>query len=558
MPKAYRPLLPAFLLLTMLVAGSFYLMIKVSLADPLEPIFSLTLTYYQNHLSRSSFWMNALYSLYLAVSASLLSTVIGTITAYAIATSEKTWLRQFSEKVMQAGMILPYLYVVFLAFLMLGQAGFISRLALMLGFIDHKNAFPALIFDSAGMGMIWVYAFKGIPFVTVMTLTVMTRINRQYQDVARTFGASRLQRLLQVYLPLSRRVILWSCLVLFAYALGSFEVPHLMSAFRPRPLSAELYSLYLRPGLTSLSEAMALGVLMLVLGFITAGIYLGTLDYLLRNTTRFKWKGLTGKTPFETLWLTMLSVFWLIPMGYVLLFSFFAAIPFPELLPRHFSLQFWESTFRGNPMFFRALLTSLQLAAISGFLATLLGLMTARSLSRLPHNTSVGWFAFISLPLFAPAVILTIGLHLLMLRLALANSKTAVVLAHVLISLPYSTAILTTYLVGIGSEMEEVARTLGCNVPYYYRKLLLPLLLPGLFLSFCIGFLLSFSELFSVLLLGGGNVLSFSMLMYPAIMNSQWGTGAVMGSIFLSIHLLLFFLADRWVRRSVLGTDYLF
>jgi len=132
------------------------------------------------------------------------------------------------------------------------------------------------------------------------------------------------------------------------------------------------------------------------------------------------------------------------------------------------------------------------------------------------------------------------------------------VLAHVLISLPYSTAILTTYLVGIGSEMEEVARTLGCNVPYYYRKLLLPLLLPGLFLSFCIGFLLSFSELFSVLLLGGGNVLSFSMLMYPAIMNSQWGTGAVMGSIFLSIHLLLFFLADRWVRRSVLGTDYLF
>jgi ABC-type Fe3+ transport system permease subunit len=69
---------------------------------------------------------------------------------------------------------------------------------------------------------------------------------------------------------------------------------------------------------------------------------------------------------------------------------------------------------------------------------------------------------------------------------------------------------------------------------------------------------MSFSELFSVLLLGGGNVLTFSMLMYPAMTNSQWGTGAVMGTLFLLIHLGLFLLADHWVRRSFSGTDYLF
>jgi hypothetical protein len=90
------------------------------------------------------FWSNTFYSLYLAA-ASLLATVVGTLTAYGIATSEATPLRRLSERVMQAGLVLPYLYAVFLAFLLLGQAGLLSRLALALGLIDSQ-AFPGADF----------------------------------------------------------------------------------------------------------------------------------------------------------------------------------------------------------------------------------------------------------------------------------------------------------------------------------------------------------------------------------------------------------------------------
>jgi putative spermidine/putrescine transport system permease protein len=354
-----------------------------------------------------------------------------------------------------------------------------------------------LIFDPAGLGMIWVYAFKGIPFVTLMTLTVMTRINRQYQGVARTLGAGGLQQLLRIYLPLSRRVILWSCLVLFAYALGSFEVPHFMSAFAPRPLAASLYSLYLRPGLTSYYEAMAQGILMLVFGGARRAVYLGLLNRLAEKHPGSSGPGVPalsdGWPPF---WLAVLAGLWLIPMGYVLLYSFFAAIPFPELLPRRFSLQFWENTLSRNTLFLPGLLTSVQLAVLTGLITALLGLMAARSLSRMKRSTSLSWFALISLPLFVPAMILMLSLHLLMLRLSLANSKTAVLLAHVIISLPYATAILTAYFKGIGTGMEETAKTLGCTPFHYYRKLLLPLMMPGLFFSFASGFSCPFPNCF--------------------------------------------------------------
>lgn len=557
MSKKISGMLPAFMLI-LLVLGGLLLMTLASLMDPSDPGVSLSLIHYRTLMGRSEFWPNAFYSLYLAVTASLLATVVGTLAAYSIATSKVTFLRRMSEKVMQAGLVLPYLYAVFLAFLLLGQAGLLSRLALALGVIDRQVAFPALILDPAGVGMIWVYTFKGIPFVTLMTLTVMTRINRQYKGVAQTMGAGGLQQLLRIYLPLCRRVILWSCLVLFAYALGSFEVPHFMSAFSPRPLSADLYSLYLRPSLNSYYEAMAQGMMMLGLGAAAAVVYLGFLNRLLKNTLTFRGRGFQVDRWLSPVFLAVLTVLWLIPMGYVVLFSVFSSIPFPELLPRHFSLQFWENTLARNALLIPGFFTSVQLAALTGLMTTLLGLMAARSLSRMKQPAFFTWFALVSLPLFVPAMILMLSLHLVMLRLSLANSKTAVLLAHVIISLPYATAILTAYFKGIGTGMEETAKTLGCSSFHYYGKLLLPLMKPGLFFSFSIGFLMSFSELFSVLLLGGGNVLTFSMLMYPAMTNSQWGTGAVLGTLFLLIHLAMFFLADRFVRKGLSSTDYLF
>ncbi|MDW7672834.1 MAG: ABC transporter permease subunit, partial [Bacillota bacterium] len=309
---------------------------------------------------------------------------------------------------------------------------------------------------------------------------------------------------------------------------------------------------------TSYYQAMAQGTLMLVLGVVAAAVYLGLLNRLLKNTQAIQVRGFRTAGWLAPAWLAMLATLWAIPMSYVILYSFFAAIPFPELLPRHFSLQFWENVLRRNALFVPGLFTSLQLAALTGLLTTMLGLLAARSLSRMKRSASLSWFALISLPLFVPAMILMLSLHLLMLRLSLANSPTAVLLAHVIISLPYAVAILTAYFRGIGNGMEETAKTLGCTSFHYHRKLLLPLMMPGLFFSFAIGFLMSFSELFSVLLLGGGNVLTFSMLMYPALTNSQWGAGAVMGTLFLLIHLSLFLLADHWTRRGQSGTDYLF
>ncbi len=555
--KQYKAsLLPAAMLILVVVAG-LLLMGNISLAG-LGDTSNVSLIHYRTVMARPAFWTNALYSLYLAVAASFLATVVGTITAYGIATSKGTYLRRLAERVMQAGLVLPYLYAVFLSFLLLGQTGLLSRLAFKLGLISSQSSFPVLIFDTAGIGMIWVYMFKGIPFVTLMTLTVMVRINRQYQGVAQTLGAGGFQQLLRIYLPLCRRVILWSCLVLYAYTLGSFEVPHFISAFQPRPLSASLYSLYLQPGVSGFSETMAMGILLLVLSCVTAVIYLGVLNWLLKNLMTYRGKGFSTRNQFISPWFMVLSGLWLVPMLYIILFSFFASNPYPELIPGNFSLQYWENTLINNTLFFPGLFTSIQLAVFAGLITTLVGTTAARGLSKMKHSVSIFWFALISLPLFIPTMVLMIGLHMVMLRLSLANSKTAVLAAHVVISLPYATAILTAYFKGIGTGMEEAAYTLGCSPFHYYRKVLLPLMMPGLFFSFCIGFLVSFSELFSVLLMGGGNVLTFSMLMYPAITNSQWGNGAVMGTLFLLIHAGLFFLADRWIRRSFSGTDYLF
>jgi len=93
----------------------------------------------------------------------------------------------------------------------------------------------------------------------------MSRVSKTYEDVAKSLCANKLTILKRIYLPLCSNVVVWASCIIFAYDLGSFEVPYLLGSVSPVPLSSRLYSLFINPNISVIPEAMAMNVMLLVI-----------------------------------------------------------------------------------------------------------------------------------------------------------------------------------------------------------------------------------------------------------------------------------------------------
>lgn len=248
----------------------------------------------------------------------------------------------------------------------------------------------------------------------------------------------------------------------------------------------------------------------------------------------------------------------LVPIALSIMLSMYAYYRYPLLLPNKFTLEFWENTIRNNGLFYSSVGNSLLIGVFNGVLVSLIGLMTARALVKYEFIGRSFMKSLFSLPLFIPSMALFMGAHTMMIKLQLINSFAGVVLAHMLISIPYATSIFIALLQGIHPDIENAARTLGCKQTMIYTKVLLPLLAPGIVLSFAVGFLISFSEYFSTFLIGGGKVLTLATILYPYITNRDTGNAAVLGIIFISVNMLLLFIADYLYRKKRKISTYLY
>lgn len=228
---------------------------------------------YKMVLSSPVFVRNLLFSVYLAGVSASISVVLGVALAYALVTARRRILKELTLRTLEFGLIIPYLLVIFLAMLFLGQTGILSRAGAVMGLLHDYSSFPVLIFDPYGIGIIWTFAFKGAPFIALFTYRVLDRISVIYREVASTLQAGEWIIFRRIYLPLSANTIIWSACVVLAYDLGSFEVPYLLNGLRPVPLSSQLYSAYVNPDLNSGVQAMALSMIILLFGILSVVVY---------------------------------------------------------------------------------------------------------------------------------------------------------------------------------------------------------------------------------------------------------------------------------------------
>jgi putative spermidine/putrescine transport system permease protein len=144
--------------------------------------------------------------------------------------------------------------------------------------------------------------------------------------------------------------------------------------------------------------------------------------------------------------------------------------------------------------------------------ALLVGLPAALAVARghAPPLVAV----LLSAPLLLPTLVLGLALLMALQPLALVATWPGLVLAHLVVVLPFVVRIMTTSLAALPVELEAAAATLGATPLRAFWRITLPLALPGVIAAATLAFLVSFDEVVISLFLVGPRLTTLSVALF--------------------------------------------
>jgi len=215
-----------------------------------------------------------------------------------------------------------------------------------------------------------------------------------------------------------------------------------------------------------------------------------------------------------TIYAFLALAYLMLPVAIVILFSFNDKAGKFNFVWNGFTLKYWRNAF-GVPGLFDTLLTSLRVALISSLVATILGTLIALALIRYRYRGRASTNILIFLPMATPEVVMGSSLLALFLTFRIQTGFSTIVIAHILFIISFVVVTVKARLTGFDRHLEEAAMDLYADEWTTFRKVTLPMIMPGVFAAFLLGFALSFDD-FIITNFNSGQVVTFPLYIWGA------------------------------------------
>lgn len=177
-----------------------------------------------------------------------------------------------------------------------------------------------------------------------------------------------------------------------------------------------------------------------------------------------------------------------------------AVTAWPKTLVPEFdlaSLAFFAN-YAGVP---RALLNSFLVAGLTMVLSIGLGAPAGYALARFRFPGANLFRLAVLMTRAFPLPLLALPLTVLFIRVGLDDTIIGLALVHTTLAMPFAVLIMASLFMSIPEEFEEAAWTLGCSRLSAFRKVVLPLALPGIAAAGIFAFVISWNEVFAAAVL---------------------------------------------------------
>jgi iron(III) transport system permease protein len=407
-------------------------------------------------------------------------------------------------------------------------------------------------------GMIWVDGLHYSPMAFLLMTAALRAMDPALEESATMSGANIFQVAWRVTLKLTWPAIFATILILFVRAIESFEVPALLGL----PVGIEVFTssiyqaVHRYPSQVGLASAYSVTLLVIT----TAGVY-----FVSRLSSRgSKYATMTGKgfrpRPIDLgrwRWFTaaVFVVYFLLivvlPFSVLLWSSFqkFYAVPSMEAL-QNLTLDPYRFIF-AYPNLTRTVWNSL---ALSFGTATIV-MLVASVICWIVVKTKIRgrWLLdnIASLPMVFPGLVLGLAIMIFYLNVDIGVYGTIWIMfiAYITRFMPYGLRYSTTSMLQIHKELEESAAMSGATWVTTFRRIILPLLKPGLLAGWIYVMIVSIRELSTSILLYSPDTQVVSIVVWELWENGQYVELSALGVLFI-ITLFVLVLIAQWLGRK--------
>ena len=254
----------------------------------------------------------------------------------------------------------------------------------------------------------------------------------------------------------------------------------------------------------------------------------------------------------------------LVPLAILLRYSF-NSVDRRRIMVETFSLDNYIKFF-SDPYYTGVLWTTLRVAALCTVICLAMGLPLAYVLARTQSRFKNVLIMLVVLPLFVGNAVRAAGwmiifgskgfLNVSLMKVGAIDepiqimfTEGAVVAGIIAVNLPYMVLTLQSVIEGINRNVEEAAFSLGAGPIMMFRRVLLPLALPGLIAGTILTFILGMNAYATPVLLGGPKFRMMAPLIYGQFQLNNWPFGASVAFILMTATLALTAAANVLVQR---------
>lgn len=247
--------------------------------------------------------------------------------------------------------------------------------------------------------------------------------------------------------------------------------------------------------------------------------------------------------PLALVFHALFVVFMTAPLVVVCLVAF-TPEGFLSLPVNGFSLRWFRAIAR-YPEFIDAFWISLWLGAVSSFVALLFAVPAALAIARHRFRGREALSALFLSPLMIPPVVLGIAFLRFFTLTGLSGTFPALLIAHLVIVFPFALRLTLAAATGMDRSVEMAALSLGANSWTLFRRVTLPLILPGVVSGWMLAFIQSFDEVTMTVFLAAPGIETLPVRMFLYIQDNIDPLVTSVSACVIAITMMALVLLDR-------------
>ena len=207
----------------------------------------------------------------------------------------------------------------------------------------------------------------------------------------------------------------------------------------------------------------------------------------------------------------------------------------------------WFAAIADNPRFIDAFWLSVRLGLVSSVIATVLAVPAALAIARHRFPGRDALSAFLLSPLMIPHVVLGVALLRYFSQIGINGTFASLAFAHVVVILPFALRLVLAAATGLDPAIERAAVSLGASGFTVFRRVTLPLILPGIVSGWLLAFITSFDELTVSVFVANPSTTPLPVRMFLQIQDTIDPLVAAVSALLIAGTIVVMLVLDRLV-----------